>query len=157
MAKKKDNKNLNPTIINRRARFEFEFVTTFEAGIVLTGTEVKAIREGKVNLTDAFCYMRNGELWLKNLHISVYDNGTYNNHDPRSLRKLLLHKKELNKIDSKLKEKGLTVIPYKVYFSDRGFAKIEIALATGKKTFDKRETIKARDSKRDLDRARRSM
>lgn len=146
---------MSPTIENRRARHEFHFVQTYEAGILLTGTEVKSVRDSKVNLTDAFCYFKGTELWIKNLHISEYKLGTYNNHNPLSVRKLLLHKAELRKLGTKLKEKGLTVVPHKMYFNERGFCKIEIALAQGKKTFDKRETIKARDNKTELDRLRK--
>lgn len=144
-----------PTIDNRRARHEFHFLQTYEAGILLTGTEVKSIRDSKVNLTDAFCYFKGNELWIKNLHISEYKLGTYNNHNPLSIRKLLLHKAELRKLNTKMKEKGLTIVPHKMYFNERGFCKIEIALAQGKKTFDKRETIKARDNKTELDRLRK--
>ncbi len=144
-----------PTIDNRRARHEFHFLQTYEAGILLTGTEVKSVRESKVNLTDAFCYFKGEELWIKNLHISEYKFGTYNNHNPLTIRKLLLHKAELRKLHTKIKEKGLTIIPHKMYFNERGFCKIEIALAQGKKTFDKRETIKARDNKTELDRLRK--
>ena len=146
---------MSPTIDNRRARHEFHFLQTYEAGILLTGTEVKSVRDSKVNLTDAFCYFRNNELWIKNLHISEYKLGTYNNHNPLSVRKLLLHKAELRKLNTKMKEKGLTIVPHKMYFNERGFCKIEIALAQGKKTFDKRETIKARDNKTELDRLRK--
>jgi SsrA-binding protein len=155
MKTKKPKKNMAPTIDNRRARHEFHFLQTYEAGILLTGTEVKSVRDSKVNLTDAFCYFRGNELWIKNLHISEYKLGTYNNHNPLSVRKLLLHKAELRKLNTKMKEKGLTIVPHKMYFNDRGFCKIEIALAQGKKTFDKRETIKARDNKTELDRLRK--
>ena len=122
---------------------------------MLTGTEVKSVREGKVNLTDAFCYLKNGELWLKNMHISEYKFGTYNNHNPLTIRKLLLRKPELKKISVKTKEKGFTVIPIRVFFTDRGFIKVDIAVAQGKKTFDKRDSLKERDSKRDLDRIKK--
>ncbi len=155
MKTKKAKKNMAPTIDNRRARHEFHFLQTYEAGILLTGTEVKSIRDSKVNLTDAFCYFKGNELWIKNLHISEYKLGTYNNHNPLSIRKLLLHKAELRKLNTKMKEKGLTIVPHKMYFNERGFCKIEIALAQGKKTFDKRETIKARDNKTELDRLRK--
>ncbi len=155
MKTKKPKKNMAPTIDNRRARHEFHFLQTYEAGILLTGTEVKSVRESKVNLTDAFCYFKGEELWIKNLHISEYKFGTYNNHNPLTIRKLLLHKAELRKLHTKIKEKGLTIIPHKMYFNERGFCKIEIALAQGKKTFDKRETIKARDNKTELDRLRK--
>jgi SsrA-binding protein len=154
---KKTKKNLSPTIDNRRARHDYHFVQEYEAGIVLTGTEVKSIRDGKVNLTDAFCYIsKSGEMWIKNMHIAEYTFGTYNNHNPLTIRKLLLHKTELRKIGMKTKEKGFTIVPIKVFFSERGFVKVHIALAQGKKTYDKRETLKNRDSKRDLDRVKKS-
>lgn len=157
MAANKPKKNLSPTISNRRATHEFSFVQTYEAGIVLTGTEVKSVRDAKVNLGDAFCYFQRGELWVKNLHISEYRHGTFNNHNPLTVRKLLLKKQELKKLGQKLKEKGFTIVPFKMYFSERGFVKLEIALATGKKTFDKRDSIKERDNKRDLDRYRKAL
>jgi SsrA-binding protein len=156
MAIKKVKKNLSPTIENRRARHEYYFVQEYEAGIVLTGTEVKSVREGKVNLGDSFCYLKNGEMWIKNMHISEYKFGTYNNHNPLSLRKLLLNKGELKKIGQKTKEKGFTIVPVKVFFSERGFIKVHIALAQGKKSYDKRESMKERDSKRDLDRVKKA-
>lgn len=119
---------------------------------MLKSTEIKSIREGKANLSDAYCLFEKGELWIKNMHISEYDAGSYNNHDPKRSRKLLLNKAELNKLERKVAEKGMTLVPYKVYFNDRGIAKIEIALASGKKAFDKRDSIKERDQKRELDR-----
>ena len=122
---------------------------------MLTGTEVKSLREGKGNISDAFCIFQEGELWLKNMHISEFKQGSYNNHDPKRLRKLLLKRSELQKILSKVKEKGITLIPVKVFFSDRGFAKVEIALARGKKQFDKREDLKKKDAQREMDRVRK--
>ena len=122
---------------------------------MLTGTEVKSLREGKGNISDAFCIFQEGELWLKNMHISEFKQGSYNNHDPKRLRKLLLKRSELQKILSKVKEKGITLIPVKVLFSDRGFAKVEIALARGKKQFDKREDLKKKDAQREMDRVRK--
>ncbi len=139
-------------ILNRRARFEYHFVQEIEAGIMLTGTEIKSIREGNANLTDAYCLIENGELWIRNMYIAEYTHGTDNNHEPRRVRKLLLRKPELRKLERKAKEKGFTIIPFKLYFSERSFAKLAIALATGKKDFDKRDTIRERDDKRDLDR-----
>src|SRR5437764_1740911 len=132
-------------IKNKKAAFEFHFIQTFTAGIVLTGTEVKSIRAGKASFSDSFCVMQNGELWVKNLHISEYKEGSYNNHEPKRQRKLLLNKKELEKIHSKLKDKGTTIIPVQLYFNERGFAKLDIAVAKGKKLFDKRESIKEKD------------
>ena len=122
---------------------------------MLTGTEVKSLREGKGNISDAFCIFQDSELWLKNMHISEFKQGSYNNHDPKRLRKLLLKRNELQKILSKVKEKGITLIPVKVFFSDRGFAKVEIALARGKKQFDKREDLKKKDAQREMDRVRK--
>lgn len=142
-------------IRNRRVEFEFKLLNNFEAGIILTGTEVKSLREGHANLNDAYCYIRQGELFVRNMFISEYDLGTYNNHDPRRPRKLLLTKNELNKLEKKVKEKGFTIVPVRLYFSERGIAKLEIALAQGKKSFDKRHSIKEKDTKRDLDRFRR--
>lgn len=140
-------------IVNRKSDYEFFSVQTFQAGMVLTGTEVKSLREGKASFNDAFCYFwADGSLYIKNLHIAEYNNGTYNNHDSKRTRKLLLKKSELKKMQAKVKEKGYTVIPKRIYFSERGWAKIEIALAQGKKTYDKRDAIKDRDSQRDMQR-----
>lgn len=146
-----------PEIVNRKAKFNYEFLETFKAGMVLTGTEIKSVKEGKVNLGDSFCYFRQGELWLKNLHISEYKNGSYANHEPLRLRKLLLTKKEMRKLEGKIKEKGLTIIPYKIFFSERGLAKIEIVLAKGKKSFDKRESIKERDTQKEIQRVKKAV
>jgi SsrA-binding protein len=137
-------------IKNRRASYEYHLLTTYKAGIMLTGTEVKSIREGKASLGDAYCLITNGELWIKNMHISEYKEGSYNNHDPKRLRKLLIQKAELRKIQSKLREKGLTIIPTQLYFNERGYAKIDIAIAKGKKLFDKREDMKTKDARREL-------
>lgn len=142
-------------IRNRRVEFEFKLLNLFEAGIMLTGTEVKSLREGHANLNDAFCYLKQGEIFIKNMFISEYDLGTYNNHDPRRPRKLLLTKSEIAKLQKKVKEKGFTIVPVRLYFSERGFAKIEIALAQGKKSFDKRNSIKEKDQKRDMDRMKK--
>ena len=127
----------------------------FEAGIVLTGTEVKALRLGLANLNDAYCLFDHGNLVVKNMFISEYDHGTVYNHDSRRDRRLLLRKTELKKMERKVTEKGFTIVPYRLYFSERGFAKLEVALAQGKKAFDKRESIKERDSKRDMDRLKK--
>lgn len=140
-------------IRNKRAAFDFILLDKYMAGILLTGTEAKSVKQGKASLNDAFCVFKRGELWIKNMHISVYEHGTYANHEPLRLRKLLLRKNELNKLEKKIKEKGLTIIPIAVGVSERGFVKVEIALAKGKKTHDKRESIKAKDNKRELDRA----
>ncbi len=151
-----DNKKPRFTEIrNRRVEFEFRLLTTFEAGIELTGTEVKSLREGHANINDAFCFFRNGILMVRNMFISEYSLGTYNNHDPRRPRRLLLNKSEIDKLEKKVKEKGFTIVPVRLYFNERGFAKLEIALAQGKKTFDKRNTIKEKDQKRDMDRLKK--
>lgn len=137
-------------IRNKSARFEFFIDDTYTAGMVLTGTEVKSLRTGKASFNDSFCIIHKGELFLKSFHISPYAFGTYNNHDPLRDRKLLLNKKELRKIESKLKEKGYTVVPLRVFFNEKGFVKIEIGLGKGKKLHDKRESIKERDTEREL-------
>lgn len=148
----KEKKKQKVEITNRKASFEYYFVQEFDAGIMLTGSEIKSIRGGNANLSDAYCLFENGELWVRNLYIAEYEYGTDCNHLPRRNRKLLLRKPELRKLERGVKEKGSTIIPYKLYISDRGFAKLAIALARGKKSFDKRDTIKAREDKRDLDR-----
>ncbi len=143
-------KSVSPEIRNKKAAFEYHFLQTYTAGIMLTGTEVKSIREGKANFSDSFCVLMNGELWLKNMHVSEYKEGSYNNHEPKRIRKLLLNKTELRKVEGKLKEKGNTIIPIKLFFNERGIAKIEIAIARGKKLFDKRESIKEKDQRRQM-------
>ncbi|MGI5824939.1 MAG: SsrA-binding protein SmpB [Bacillota bacterium] len=137
---------------NRKARHEYIFLETLEAGIELRGTEVKSLRAGKGNLNDAFARIENGECWLYNLHISPYDFGNRNNHEELRERRLLLHKKEIAKLHGKLKEKGLTLIPVRLYFSGN-LVKVELALAKGKKLYDKRESAAAKDAKRQMDRA----
>ena len=135
-------------IKNRKAEYEYHLLSTFMAGIVLTGTEIKSIRAGKVNLTDSYCSFINGELWAHNIHISEYANGSYNNHEPKRDRKLLLNKKELKKIQSKLNDRGMTIIPTRMWINENGYAKLDIALARGKKMFDKRDSIKEKDQRR---------
>lgn len=135
-------------IQNRRASFDYSFLEKFTAGIVLRGTEIKSVREGKVNIGDGFCFFRNGELFVRNLHINEYEKGSYNNHQPLRERKLLLTKTELKKLERKLEE-GLTIVPIRMFISESGYAKLEIALAKGKKTFDKRQDIKKRDVERE--------
>ena len=142
-------------IINRKAKFEFHFLQGYEAGIMLKGTEVKSLRIGEANLNDAYCIFRKDELYIKNLFIGKYAKGNINNHETRRERKLLLKKSELNKILRRSTEKGFTIIPYKIYFSERGLVKIEIFLAQGKKAYDKRQSIKEKDAKRDLDRLKK--
>lgn len=139
-------------IKNRRAGFEYFFLQSYTAGIVLRGTEIKSLREGKANLTDSYCSFLNGELWVNNLHISEYRFGSYYNHEVKRSRKLLLNAHELRKLLAKTKEKGLTIIPIMLFIDSRGYAKLEIALAKGKHSYDKRETIKQKDNKRELDR-----
>jgi SsrA-binding protein len=141
-------------ISNKKAFFEFEILEKFVAGIILTGTEIKSIRQGKVNMSDAFCAFISGELFLRNMHISEYELGTHYNHEPKRMRKLLLQKKELRKLLTKVKEKGLTIVPLKLFIGNTGYAKIEIGLAKGKKIHDKRESIKEKDLKREMSRDR---
>ncbi|HOH25061.1 MAG: SsrA-binding protein SmpB [Bacteroidales bacterium] len=139
-------------IKNKRAAFNFELLDRFTAGIVLTGTEIKSIRLGKASLSDSYALMIKGELWIKNLQISEYDNGSYNNHNPRRDRKLLLTKRELRKIERLTRETGFTVVPLKLFINEKGWAKLEIAVAKGKKAHDKRESIKEKDDRRQMDR-----
>ena len=143
-------------IKNRKVTFEYELIEKFIAGIKLVGTEIKSIRGGKVNLTESYCQFFGGELYVKNMHISEYDFGTCNNHEARRDRKLLLNRKELAKLEKKVKESGLTIVCVKLFINDRGLAKLEIALARGKKTYDKRESLKLKDAQRDMDRMRRN-
>lgn len=140
-------------IKNKRAYFDFHIIEKFNAGIALLGTEIKAIRQGKSNMSDAFCMFIGNVLYVRNLHISEYSNSSFYHHDIKRDRVLLLHKKELRKLKAKSEEKGYTIVPLRIYTNERGFAKIEIALAQGKKEFDKRDSIKDRESKRELDRA----
>lgn len=140
------------SIKNRRASFDYSLLETFTAGIVLFGTEIKAIREGKASLVDSFCYFRNNEIFVRNLNISIYTEGNLYNHEPTRERKLLLNKQEINKLYKKLQDKGLTLIPTLLFTSDSGYAKLEIALAKGKKLFDKRDDMKTKDIDRDLKR-----
>lgn len=137
---------------NRKARHEYFIEETYEAGIALTGTEIQSVRQGRVSLADAYAEVRNGEVFLINAHIAEYDFGNRFNHDPRRPRKLLLHKKEIMRLDSRVRERGYTIVPLKMYIV-RGYAKVEIALAKGKKTWDKRRDIAERDAKREMDRA----
>ena len=139
-------------IINRKARHEYHLLQKFEAGIVLKGTEVKSLRLGQANISDAYCLFEGGELYLKNLHIKEYEHASMSQHEAKASRKLLLNKAELKKLERRVEEKGMTIVPYRIYFSERGHAKCEIWLAKGKKEFDKRNTIKERDIRRDIDR-----
>ena len=153
MATKKTN---TAEIINRKAKFEYFFVQEFEAGMQLQGTEVKALRAGNAHMTDAFCTIEHGELFVRNLYIAEYELGNVHNHEPKRTRKLLMRKPELRKIAKRVSEKGFTIVPYRIYFNERGFAKMEIKLAQGKKSYDKRNSIKDRDNKRDLDRMKKN-
>ena len=146
-------KKKNIEYVNRKAKHEYHFLELVEAGIQLTGTEIKAIRGGLVNLKDSYCAFQDGELWARSIYIGEYKQGNVNNHEERRARKLLLKKQELNKWLKKTKEKGFTIVPYRLYLNERGIAKLEIVLVQGKKNYDKRDTIKARDNKRQLDRA----
>ena len=139
-------------IKNRSAFHEYFFDNKYVAGIVLTGTEVKSLREGKASFNDSYCIIHKGEVWLKSLHIAEYSHGTTNNHDPIRDRKLLLQKREINKIEGKLKEKGYTLIPLLIFFNEKDLVKVEIGLGKGKKLHDKRETIKKRDVEREMKR-----
>ncbi|MEM0994263.1 MAG: SsrA-binding protein SmpB [Bacteroidota bacterium] len=140
-------------IVNRKAGHLYFFNEEIEVGIVLQGTEIKSIRAGHVNLRDAYCYFKKGELYIQSLYIKEYDHGNIFNHEPRRLRKLLLKKRELKKLEKKVKEKGVTIVPYRLYVNERGFAKLEVVVATGKKSADKRNTIKDKDMKRDMERS----
>lgn len=142
-------------IVNRRARFEFEFIEEFIAGVQLQGAEVKSIRAGRANLSDAYCYFKKGELYIKNFHIADYKYNTAEDISPLRERKLLLKRRELRRLEKKAKEKGLTIIPYRVFINDRGWVKIKFALAQGKKIRDKRQTIQERESKREIDRLKK--
>ena len=139
-------------IKNKRAAFDFELLSTYTAGIVLVGTEIKSIRQGKASLVDTFCFFSNEELWVKNMNISEYFYGSYNNHLPRRDRKLLLNRKELDKIRRQTKETGFTIVPVQLYLDEKGLAKLQIAIAKGKKSYDKRETLKVKDDKRLMER-----
>jgi SsrA-binding protein len=144
---------MKPIVTNRKARHEFTIIETTEAGISLMGTEVKSLREGRANLVDAYAVYDNGEVILRGLHISPYSHTSQTNLDPRRDRKLLLHKREIRRLIGKVKEKGLTLVPLKLYFNKKGIAKVELALAKGKRSYDKRRDIAKRDADRDLRRA----
>jgi SsrA-binding protein len=149
-------KKKTPVLKNKKAFFEFSIEKTYTAGIALKGTEVKSLRAGHASFTDSFAYMHKGEVWLKDLYIKEFDEGSYNNHPPRRDRKLLLHKDEIRKIDVSLKQQGYTLVPLKLFFT-RGIAKVEIGLAKGKKQYDKRASIAEKDAKRDLQRSLKNM
>lgn len=149
--KEKFEKNIS--IKNKRASFDYELLDTFTAGIVLTGTEIKSIRQGKASLVDTFCIVDKGELWVKNMYIAEYFYGTYNNHNARRDRKLLLQKKEIRKIAGAIKASSFTIVPTRLFINDKGLAKLIVAIARGKKEYDKRDSIKERDDKREMARA----
>lgn len=138
---------------NRKAKYEFAFIDEYTAGLQLFGTEIKSIRNKDVSIAEAYCAFQGDELFIINMHIAHYEQGTYNNHEPKRERKLLLNRTELKKLQNKLKDKGLTIIPTRLFISDAGYAKLNIALAKGKKIHDKRDTIKDKDTKREMDRA----
>jgi len=140
-------------IKNKRASFDYEFIETFTAGIVLTGTEIKSIRLGKASLVDTYCVVERSEVWVKNMYIAEYFYGTYNNHAARRERKLLLNKKEIRSLESAAKNSGYTIVPTKLFINEKGLVKIVIAIAKGKKEYDKRQTLKERDDKRDMKKA----
>ena len=152
-AEKAANKNLSPSVDNRRARHEFFILESLEAGVALTGTEIKSIRQGGVSLNEAYARLRDGELWLMSMHIPPYKQGSFSNVDPNRPRKLLLHKEQIERLGGRAAEKGLTLVPLRLYFT-RGKVKIEVGLAKGKKIWDKRESIAKRDAERELARHR---
>lgn len=152
MAQKK-NKTTNVIIKNKRATFDYEFIDTYTAGIVLTGTEIKSIRAGKASLVDTYCYFTNGELWVKNMYVALYMEGSYNNHIERRERKLLLNRKELRNLEADTKAPGFTIVPVKLYINEKGLAKLDIALAKGKHEYDKRQSMKDKEAKMEMKRA----
>lgn len=150
MKKQRFSNDIN--IRNRQAGFEYELLDKYVAGMVLTGTEIKSIREGKVNLQDGYCYLNNDEMFVKGINITPYGQGTHYNHEATRERKLLLKRSEIKKLEGKVEEKGLTLVPTRLFINERGLAKLEFALAKGKKLHDKRDSIKDRDAKRELSR-----
>jgi len=149
----KEKFNNNVLIKNKKASFDYEFIETFTAGLVLTGTEIKSVRLGKASLVDTYCVVERGEVWVKNMYVAEYFYGTYNNHAARRDRKLLLNRKEIRKIASEIKNTGFTVVPTKLFINDKGLAKVVIAVAKGKKEYDKRQSLKERDDKREIARS----
>jgi SsrA-binding protein len=153
VAKKEKDPN-NVSIKNKKASFEYHFIDKFVAGIVLQGSEIKSVRDGKVNLQAAYCFVKNEEMFVRELHISPYEQASHYNHEPKRERKLLLNKREIKKLEAKSQEKGLTIVPTRLFVTNKGLAKLEIALAQGKKLHDKRHDIKEKDLKKDLERMR---
>lgn len=154
MSKDKQRFSNSIQIKNRKAHFEYELVEKFEAGLVLKGTEIKSLREGKGSIQEAYCFLKKDEAFVKGMNISPYSNASFESHEMTRDRKLLLKKREIEKLKTKTEEKGLTIVPVRLYINKRGFAKLEIALAKGKKLFDKRDDIKKKDQKRELERMR---
>ncbi len=148
IAMSKNRQRTQIEIKNRKAEYQYFLLTSYTAGLVLTGTEIKSIRAGRANITDAYCSFVNGELWVHNMHVSEYAAGSYNNHSPKRDRKLLLQKREMRKLLIKLNERGFTIVPTKIWINENGYAKLDIALAKGKKMYDKRESIKEKDERR---------
>ena len=155
MGKSKISKNQQVNIKNKRASYDYEFIDTFTAGIVLTGTEIKSIRAGKASLVDTYCYINNGEMWVKNMYVALYMEGSYNNHVERRERKLLLNKKEIRNLQDDTKAPGFTIVPVRLFINEKGLAKLVIALARGKKEYDKRQTLKEKEDRREMDRAKK--
>ena len=147
--------SISINIKNRKASFSYQIIDKYNAGIVLLGTEIKSIRNNLANISDAYCIFIDGELWVKNLHINEYSNSGHKNHEPKRSRKLLLNRIELNKIETKVKEKGMSIVPIRLFSNEKGKIKLEISLAKGKKIYDKRESIKEKDIKRDIDRLKK--
>ena len=151
MASNSQNKSIS--ITNRKARYEYQLFDVFTAGLQLTGTEIKSIRQGNANLNEAYCYVQDNEAWITGMYVAEYSHGSFMNHEPKRIRKLLLNKKEIKKISSFLQDEGATVVPLKLFVNEKGWAKLEIALAKGKKLYDKRQDLKEKDDKRQVDRA----
>lgn len=143
----------NINIKNKKAKFEYEFLEKFTAGLQLYGTEIKSIRAGKASIIEGYCFVKDGEVFIKNMYIAEYEQGSYNNHEPRRDRKLLLNRNEIDKLIKKKKDVGLTIVPLSLFINGKGYAKLDIALAKGKKLHDKRHDLKAKDAKRSMDRA----
>ncbi|MBR1917788.1 MAG: SsrA-binding protein SmpB [Bacteroidaceae bacterium] len=153
MVSKKNDIKASVIIKNRKAEFDYFFLTRYTAGIVLTGTEIKSIRQSRASLVDAYCYISQREVWVKNMYVAEYFYGSFNNHNTRRDRKLLLNRREIIRLEQQLKNPGLTIVPLRLYVDENGRAKLEIALARGKKMYDKRATMKDRDDRREMDRA----
>ncbi|MBQ0143152.1 MAG: SsrA-binding protein SmpB [Prevotellaceae bacterium] len=156
MSKEKTTTTKNVNIKNKRASFEYEFIDEYTAGIVLTGTEIKSIRAGKAGLVDSYCYFINQELWVKNMYVAHYLQGSFANHIEKRERKLLLNRKELRSLENECKNPGFTIVPTELYIDENGRAKLNIALARGKKQYDKRQSLKAKEDRREIDRAYKS-